>query len=385
MTKRRSSRLRSSDVADPTHRSPLHSRHEELGARFADFAGWSMPLHYEGVVAEHQAVRRGVGIFDVSHLGTVEVTGPGAETLVDTLLTNDLRKISPGQAQYTLCCTPEGGVVDDLIVYRRGVDDLVLVPNAANSAAVLARLRAAADPETSIVDRHQDVAILAVQGPRSDELLAQVGLPTGHPYMSFVVAHWSTADLLDGATVMVCRTGYTGERGYELMVAATAAGPLWDALLATSAATGATPCGLGARDTLRTEMGYPLHGQDLSTDVSPVQARLAWAVGWDKKYFVGCEALAAERSAGPVRRLVGIQAAGRGIPRPGMPVLEGGTSVGGVTSGTFSPTLRQGIGLALIDTTVPFGATVMVDVRGREEDFRVVKPPFVTTSAASGE
>jgi aminomethyltransferase len=349
------------------------------GAKLADFGGWSMPIEYAGggVLAEHAAVRTGVGLFDVSHLGTGTVRGPGAAALVDASLTNDLGRIGPGQAQYTLCCArddeePAGGVVDDLIVYLHGPDDVLLVPNAANAAEVLARLADAAPPGVVVSDRHDEVAVLAVQGPRSPEVLAAAGLAAELPYMSFAGG--------SGEEVTVCRTGYTGERGYELLVAADRATALWDRLLEAGAAEGIRPCGLGARDTLRTEMGYPLHGHELSPSISPLQARAGWAVGWGKPAFWGRSALLAEREAGPRRLLWGLRATGRGIPRPGMAVLAAdGSAVGEVTSGTFSPTLRTGIALALLDTGsgVGEGDALAVDVRGRLQDVEVVRPPFV--------
>jgi aminomethyltransferase len=359
----------------PLHTSPLHDRHVALGAKLAEFGGWSMPLEYggSGVVKEHTAVRESVGIFDVSHLGKATVTGPGAADFVNSTLSNDLAKIGPGKAQYTLCCDPDtGGIVDDLIAYLHAEDHVFLVPNAANTAEVLRRLSAEAPPEVEVVSQHHTRAVLAVQGRASDEVLDAVGLPTGHEYMSFVEAE------LDGAPVVVCRTGYTGERGYELVCANEAAGPLWDALLAAGEQFGMLPCGLGARDTLRTEMGYPLHGQDISLDVTPNQARLGWAVGWKKDRFWGKGPLLAEKEQGPNRVLRGLVATGRGIPRPGMRVLlVADVPLGQVTSGTFSPTLRKGVGLALVASQVTEGAEVSVDVRGRREVFTLTRPPFV--------
>jgi len=356
--------------------SPLHDRHVAAGAKLADFSGWSMPIEYAGggVLAEHTAVRTAVGLFDVSHLGTGTVRGAGAAALINESLTNDLGRIGPGQAQYTLCCLPDGdpdagGVVDDLIVYLHADDDVLLVPNAANAAEVLGRIEAAAPEGVTVTDRHEQVAVLAVQGPRSPEVLAAVGLPAELDYMSFTAGD-----------VTVCRTGYTGEHGYELLVEADRAAEMWDELLRAGEAAGLRPCGLGARDTLRTEMGYPLHGHELSRQISPVQARAGWAVGWKKPAFWGREALLAEKEAGPARLLWGLKASGRGIPRPGMAVLDGdGAQVGEVTSGTFSPTLRTGIALALLDTAA--GAAedgeLLVDVRGRREAVGVVRPPFV--------
>jgi aminomethyltransferase len=360
--------------------SALHDRHVALGAKFSEFGGWEMPLEYSGVVKEHTAVRTSVGIFDVSHLGKLVVRGDGAQEFVNSCLTNDLGRIEKGKAQYTLCCDEAtGGVVDDLIAYLKDEDHLLLVPNAANSAEVLRRLQVAAPEGISITDHHDTHVVLAVQGTRSDEVLDAVGLPTGHEYMSFTEAPF------EGADVVVCRTGYTGERGYELIAPNEVAGPLWDALLEAGAAYDIQPCGLGARDTLRTEMGYPLHGQDISLEITPVQARLGWAIGWKKDAFWGKAKLDAERAAGPRVTLRGLVAQGRGIPRPHMSVrLSRDLPVGEITSGTFSPTLKKGVGLALINSQVEEGAEVSVDVRGREEVFVVTRPPFVQPGVKEG-
>ncbi len=359
-------------------RSPLHDRHQALGAKFAEFGGWEMPLEYAGggVLREHAAVRSGAGVFDVSHLGKARVSGPGAAGYIDSTLSNSLARIEPGKAQYTLCCDDaSGGVVDDLIAYLRGPDEVFLVPNAANCAEVVRRLAGQAPEGVEVVDLHDDFVVLAVQGPRSDDVLTAAKLPTGHGYMSFVQADWQ------GAPVTVCRTGYTGERGYELVAPAHAGPELWDAIMAAGQAYDIAACGLGARDTLRTEMGYPLHGQDISLDITPVQARLGWAVGWKKPAFWGRSVLSAERAAGPARRLLGLEARGRGIPRPGMSVVDAdGSPVGVVTSGTFSPTRRVGIGLALLEARVSEGDEVAVDVRSRREAFAVRRPPFVEAS-----
>jgi aminomethyltransferase len=354
-------------------RSPLHERHAALGAKFAEFGGWEMPLEYSGVVAEHTAVRSAVGVFDVSHLGKATVRGAGAADFVNACLTNDLGRIGPGQAQYTLCCAEDGGVVDDLIAYLHDDADVFLIPNAANTTEVVRRLAAAAPDGVTVTNQHDEYAVLAVQGTRSDEVVSSIGLPVGHDYMSFQVADFQ------GTAVVVCRTGYTGERGYELVVPNDAAVAVWDALLAAGEPYGIVPAGLGARDTLRTEMGYPLHGQDISPSVTPVQARLGWAVGWKKESFWGHEALRAEKAAGPARLLRGLLAIGRGIPRPHMNVLNSeGSTIGEVTSGTFSPSLKKGVALALVDTALGEGDEVVVDVRGRQERFQIVKPPFVS-------
>jgi aminomethyltransferase len=360
--------------AEPLLHSPIHDQHVALGAKFAAFGGWEMPLEYAGggVIKEHTAVRTATGVFDVSHLGKARVTGPGAAEFVNACLTNDLGRIGPGKAQYTLCCADDGGVVDDLIAYLVADDEVFLIPNAANTAEVVRRLTAAAPAGVTVTDEHRKYAILAVQGPGSAAVLAQLGLPTDFDYMAF-----STADL-DGASLIVCRTGYTGEHGYELVVGWDDAAAVWEALIAA----GVQPCGLGARDTLRTEMGYPLHGQDLSLSITPVQARSGWAVGWGKPAFWGREALLAEKAAGPRRSLRGLELTGRGIPRGHMHVYAGEQAVGETTSGTFSPTKKAGVALALIDTSAGLaeGDLVEIDIRGRRAEARIVKPPFVKTS-----
>ncbi len=366
---------------DAERTGPLHDRHTAAGAKMAPFGGWSMPLEYPGggVLAEHAAVRERVGVFDVSHLGKVALRGPGAAELVQRTLTNDLRRIAPGKAQYTLCCDDAtGGVVDDLIVYWRSDDDVLLVPNAANSAEVARRLAEAAG-DVDVVDEHETYAVLAVQGPLAAEVLDAVGLPTGHEYMSFADAEH------DGSPVVVCRTGYTGEQGYELLPRWRDAGPLWDAIATEVSRRGGRPAGLGARDTLRTEMGYALHGHELSPDITPVMGRVAWAVGWDKPEFWGRDVLTAQRAekSGPLSR--GLLALERGVPRADCDVVDAsGAVVGRTTSGTFSPTLKQGVALALLDRSVTSDDEVSVVVRDRQLRCRVVKPPFVDTSTRSG-
>ncbi len=371
----------------PPQRGPLDAEHVASGARMAVFAGWSMPLEHPGggVVREHAAVREAVGVFDVSHLGALSVRGPGAAALVDACLTAPLARSAPGRAQYTLCCEDEGpsagGVVDDLIAYWRSDEELLLVPNAANAAAVAARLRAAAGPGLEVADEHRSHAVLAVQGPRSGAVLDAVGLPSDLEHLAFVDTDWR------GLPVTVCRTGYTGERGVELLPRWADAPALWAALLEAAAPLGGVPCGLGARDTLRTEVGYALHGHELGPGTSPLEARLGWAVGWGKPAFWGREALLAERERGPARLAWGLVAEGRGVPRAGMAVRRPGPAgepaaagpvLGTTTSGTHSPTRRQAIALALLETgSVAEGDRVVLDVRGRELPATVVRPPFV--------
>lgn len=365
-----------SNEADLLH-GPLEDRHRRLGASFAEFSGWLMPVSYAGTVSEHNATRNAVGLFDVSHLGKALVRGPGAAQFVNSALTNDLNRIEPGKAQYTLCCTESGGVIDDLIAYYVDDDEIFLVPNAANTAAVVEALRAAAGAGLgaglTITNLHRSYAVLAVQGPRSADVLGGLGLPADMDYMAYTDTEFA------GVPVRVCRTGYTGEHGYELLPPWESAGVVFDALAAAVSAAGGEPAGLGARDTLRTEMGYPLHGHELSLDISPLQARCGWAIGWKKDAFFGRDALLAEKEAGPRRLLRGLRMVGRGVLRAGQTVLAGDTPVGVTTSGTFSPTLQAGIALALIDTDagVEDGQQITVDVRGRPAACEVVRPPFV--------
>jgi aminomethyltransferase len=354
-------------------KGPLEDRHRELGANFAEFGGWLMPVSYAGTVSEHTSTRNAVGLFDVSHLGKALVRGPGAASYVNAALTNDLRRIGPGKAQYTLCCNDNGGVIDDLIAYYVADDEIFLVPNAANTAAVVAALADRAPAGVTVTDEHRSFAVLAVQGPRSAEVVGGLGLPTDMDYMGYADAEFA------GVRVRVCRTGYTGEHGYELLPEWDRASVVFDALLEAVTAAGGEPAGLGARDTLRTEMGYPLHGHELSLEFSPLQARCGWAIGWTKDAFWGREALLAEKEAGPRRLLRGLKAVGRGVLRADLTVLDGDRQVGATTSGTFSPTLKVGIGLAFIDADagITDGDRVSVDVRGRAVECEVVKPPFV--------
>ncbi len=359
----------------PLKTSPLHDRHTALGAKMADFGGWQMPIEYPGggVLREHTAVREAVGIFDVSHLGKALVKGPGAADFVNSCFTNDLRKIAPPKAQYTMCCDEAtGGVVDDLIQYLRGDDEVFLVPNAANTAEVVRRMNEKLPEGITVTDQHTDYGVIAVQGPKSFEVVQALGLPTDLEYMSFTEADWN------GKPVIVLRSGYTGEKGFELVPRWEDAPAVWDALVEAMQPFGGLPCGLGARDTLRTEMGYPLHGSDLSMEITPNMARAGWAVGWKKDSFWGKEALVAEKAAKDCRLTWGLLVTGRGIPRAHCEVKDAsGAVIGEVTSGTMSPTLKQGIALALLDRNAAEGDEVVIDVRGRAVEAKVVKPPFV--------
>ena len=356
--------------------SPLNDKHLALNAKMADFGGWMMPIEYPGagVLAEHAAVRERVGLFDVSHLGKASVTGEGALEFLNQCLTNDLSKIQDGSAQYTLLCTPNGGVVDDLIAYRNSANDFFLVPNASNTSDVVKALQEKAPAGISVKNLHNDFAVLAIQGPLAPQVLAQLGVLTDIDYMAF------THVTISGADVIVCRTGYTGELGFELLPKVDDASRVWDAITDVIAPMGGLVCGLGARDTLRTEMGYPLHGHELSLQISPVEASASWAVGWKKQSFIGDEALKSQRSGSATRKSYAIKALDRGIPRAGMIVKNTqGEVVGEITSGTFSPTLKIGIGLALLKSDIELGQSLVIDVRGRDSQCEVVKLPFVTS------
>ena len=356
--------------------SPLNDKHLALNAKMADFGGWMMPIEYPGagVLAEHAAVRERVGLFDVSHLGKASVTGEGALEFLNQCLTNDLSKIQDGSAQYTLLCTPNGGVVDDLIAYRNSANDFFLVPNASNTSDVVKALQEKAPAGISVKNLHNEYAVLAIQGPLAPQVLAQLGVLTDIDYMAF------THVTISGADVIVCRTGYTGELGFELLPKVDDASRVWDAITDVIAPMGGLVCGLGARDTLRTEMGYPLHGHELSLQISPVEASASWAVGWKKQSFIGDEVLQAQRSGSATRKSYAIKALDRGIPRAGMIVKNTqGEVVGEITSGTFSPTLKIGIGLALLKSDIELGQRLLIDVRGRDSQCEVVKLPFVTS------
>ena len=340
----------------------------------ADFGGWLMPIEYpaSGVLAEHTAVRERVGLFDVSHLGKASVKGLGALDFLNGILTNDLNRISDGMAQYTMLCNNDGGVIDDLIAYRNSANDIFLVPNASNTSDVVASLQAQIIPGIEIKNLHTDYAVLALQGPATAQVLDSLGVSASIDYMNF------THVQIAGCDVILCRTGYTGEFGFELLPRWQDAEKVWDALATAIAPLNGLICGLGSRDTLRTEMGYPLHGHELSLEITPVQASASWAVGWKKEKFVGDTVLRAERTNGPRRFLHGLKSLDRGIPRAGMNVKDSdGIEVGVITSGTFSPTLKNGVALALLDSSVSLGTMVVIDVRGRESQAEVVTLPFV--------
>jgi len=345
-----------------TRHSPLDAEHGALGARMTDFAGWEMPLSYaDGTLAEHLACRERVVAFDVSHLGTVRVAGPGALVALQHAFTNDLGKIAPGRAQYThLLDEADASVLDDIIVWWVDDDEFHVMPNASNTARVLAAV--GGDDITAAR------AVIAIQGPEARQGLAGVA-PDAAAVARFAVRRFDWKD----AACIAAGTGYTGEDGVECAVPADVAPAFWQAVLDA----GARPAGLGARDTLRLEAGLPLHGHELGPGITPLQAGLGWVVGWSKGDFRGRAPLEAERARGVARLLRGLTVDGRQPPRTGSEVLAGGTVVGHVTSGNFSPVLGHGIGLAFVPPALEPGAAVEVDVRGKRLPGRVVRTPFV--------
>jgi glycine cleavage system T protein (aminomethyltransferase) len=351
----------------PLRLSPLDAAHRALGAKMVPFGGWDMPLNYaEGTLAEHRACRSGAVVFDVSHLGTVRVVGERAFDLLQATLTNDLRKVGPGRAQYThLLDEADASVLDDIIVWWRAPEAFDVMPNASNTDRVTAALAAEG---LGVADVTAERAVLAVQGPEARERLAKIA-PEAAGMGRFHVA----GAVVDEVAVTVAGTGYTGEDGVELAVPADRAAQVWEAVLGT----GVVPAGLGARDTLRLEAGFPLHGHELGPGITPLQAGLGWVVGWDKGDFRGRAALEREREAGPHRRLRGLVLDAKRPPRAEQRVLVDGDDVGEVTSGNYSPVLDRGIALAFLPPDVAAGARVAVDVRGRLEPAEVVDTPFV--------
>jgi aminomethyltransferase len=344
-------------------RTPLHGRHAAAGARLVPFAGWEMPVQYEGVIPEHRAVRTDAGVFDVSHMGELHVEGPSAHELLQSLLSNDLDRLGEGEAQYTLLTNERGGIIDDLIAYRLSPHHYLLVVNAGNRDAAYAWIKEREIRGSEVRDASDDYALLAVQGPRS---LERLGLGPAKPFTHAMGE-------VDGVEVMVNRTGYTGELGVELMCPAEDAVELWDAVLAR----GVVPCGLGARDTLRLEVCYPLHGNDITEDTDAISAGLGWTCKLDKD-FTGADELRRIKEAGPERKLVAFVMEEKAVPRNGMAIAVGDGSAGGeVTSGTHSPMLDKGIGMGYVPAaSASPGTELTIDVRGRERRATVVPKPI---------
>ncbi|NND01286.1 MAG: glycine cleavage system aminomethyltransferase GcvT [Acidimicrobiia bacterium] len=343
--------------------TPIRASHEACGARFTDFGGWEMPLQYEGVIAEHNAVRSSAGMFDVSHLGRFEVSGAGALSLLREMLCNDIAKIEPGRAQYTMALTEDGGVEDDIIVWWIDEERFWVMPNGVNFSEIMQRFQESADDGTVLRAVREQTVLLAVQGPEAPGIVESVlGAKPGR--FRVERGNWGND------WYIAAGTGYTGERGAEICVAESDGAKLWEALLAA----GAVPCGLGARDTLRLEMGYPLWGQDLDESTSPLEAGLNWVVDWDHD-FVGKNALEAQKAAGPTKKLVSFTVEGRRPPRPGYPMRSGG-STGTITSGNFSPSLGYGIGMGYM-APPPATDHLEIDMRGTWTEAKFAQLPFL--------
>ena len=358
-------------------RTPLYAAHRGLGARLVEFAGWEMPVQYRGILDEHRAVRTRAGLFDVSHMGEVELRGPGALAACQMATANDVSRLADGRAQYSLLLEPSGGIVDDIIVHRLSAERVLICVNASNRDKDVAYLRQHARG-AEVVDVSDETALLALQGPLATRILARL---TDVPLAT--LPRFACADgAVAGRRALVAHTGYTGENGWELYCAAGDAAALWDALLDAGSADGLAPAGLGARDTLRLEAALPLYGHELGPDTTPFEARLAWVVRLDKGDFVGRAALLEAKARGPRRCLVGIETTAAGIPRADYPLLRDGARVGQVTSGTKSPTLGKGIALGYVEPTASaLGTALAVEIRGRAIEAQVVRVPFYKAPA----
>lgn len=357
-----------------SRQSPLHAEHLAAGGRLVDFHGWLLPVQYQGLVKEHHAVRTAAGLFDVSHMGEISVRGPGARDALDRLLTNSVRRLVDGQAQYNLMLRPDGGIVDDLVVYRLAEDDWLLVVNAANRPKDLAWVQEQVGDSAEVEDRSDAVAQLALQGPRAQEILSKL---TALDLPSIGFYRFARGTVAGAPDVLVSRTGYTGEDGFELYLAPEHAPALWRALLEVGGPLGLTPAGLGARDSLRLEMKFALYGNDIDESTNPLEAGLRWVVKMKKGEFIGRTALQRVAKEGRRRRLVGLEITGRGIARPGYGVLHEGRAVGEVTSGTHSPTLDRPIAVAYVEEGLhEVGTELQVQVRSRAVAARVVPTPF---------
>ena len=359
-------------TSESLKRTPLYECHVEAGARLVDFAGWEMPVQYRGVIEEHRAVRTAAGMFDVSHMGELRVQGPGAEPFLQRLTPNDVAKLAPGRAHYSGLLTPQGTYVDDLLIYRIGVDELLVVVNASNADRDfewIASRAADGDSGVLVTNESDRWALIALQGPKAIEILRPLATPAAMDLKYYAFLQGEVA----GRPALLSRTGYTGEDGFELYVAPEDAPAIWRRLLAA----GAVPAGLGARDTLRLEAAMALYGHEIDESTTPFEAGLAWVVKMNKGDFLGREALAAQQAEGPRRKLIGFEVKGRGIARQGHEVRSRGQAVGTVTSGTWSPTFEKAIGMAYVppEMAAP-GTPLEIEVRGRALSAEVVENPF---------
>ncbi|MBK7972397.1 MAG: glycine cleavage system aminomethyltransferase GcvT [Deltaproteobacteria bacterium] len=355
-------------------RTPLAERHVALGARMVPFAGWDMPVQYTGIIDEHKAVRAAAGLFDIAHMGVVEVTGPGAVTTLEWLTTNHVAKLEVGRAHYSLLCREDGGILDDLIIYRAGEELFLVVVNASNRAKDFEWMITHVPAGGARPVARDDLALLALQGPNAAKILAKLTPADvdGVPY--FGVAECVVA----GRAMRIARTGYTGEDGFELFAEAAHLGTLWDTLLDAGADLGLKPIGLGARDTLRLEMGYSLYGHELTESTLPLEAGVGWVVKPAKGDFLGRAAIEAARATGLARKMGGLELTERGVPRSDYPIVADGKPVGIVTSGTSSPSLGKGIAMGYVDLAhAEVGRALGIEVRGKPLAAKVVKLPFV--------
>lgn len=358
--------------------TPLTPWHRAHGAKMVPFAGFEMPVQYEGVLAEHAAVRERVGLFDITHMGEIWVDGPGAEAWLDGLVTNRVAGVAVGKVTYTAMCKADGGVLDDMLIYRLGAERWLVVCNASNHDKIAAWLRKHVPAAgVKLDDRSDDTALIAVQGPDSRELVGRLAR-LANLRDDIAALDFYTAFACPGATGewIVSRTGYTGEHGYELYLPNADALAVWEELLARGADLGVAPIGLAARDTLRFEVCYCLYGHELEEDITPLEAGIGWAVKLKKEAFTGLEALRKQQAAGVPRKLVCLEVTGRGIARQGARVLSGGRDVGFVTSGTFSPTLKKPLALALVEASVPAG-DLLIDIRGKGVEAHTTAFPFL--------
>lgn len=352
--------------------TPLYEAHKKLGARIVDFAGWQMPLQYAGLIPEHEAVRSAAGLFDVSHMGEVEFRGPGALESANHLLSNDLARCADGQAMYAGLLNHEGGFVDDVVAYRFSAERILVCVNASNTAKDFEWMKQHAKG-VQPVDRSADYAQLAIQGPKAAGIVQRL---TSTP-LAPIAAYRFTEGQVAGADCIISRTGYTGEDGFELYCAPSGAVALWEALLEAGKGDGLAPCGLGARDSLRTEMKFPLYGNDIDDTHTPLEAGLGWIVKLDKPDFTGRAALERQKAAGVTRKLVAFELTEPGIPRQHYAIVSDGQKVGEVTSGTMGPSVKKAIGIGYVPPGLAAeGSTFAVEIRGRPVAARVVKAPF---------
>ncbi len=359
----------------PMNRTPLYEEHKKLGAKIVPFAGWEMPLSYAGVLEEHRATRSGVGLFDISHMGRIEVTGPASAALLDRVATSSVKKLAVGGMQYALACNEQGGILDDIMIYRFGEQRYFVCANASNAEKIFQWLtKQAADfSGVEVIDRSAELAQLAVQGPRSRDLMK----PLTEADLDRLKLRHCIETKVAGVPMRLSRSGYTGELGYELYLPADRARKVWETLLHKGSAHGLKLCGLGCRDTLRLEMGYPLYGNDMDETTTPIEASLEFTVDFKKDDFIGREVMIRQKENGISRKLIGFELLRRGVPRHGHTIFSDGKEIGVVTSGNHSPSLNKGIGMGYVQTLfAELGGEILIDIRGNAVPAVIVERPF---------